>query len=75
MSRMTRVRIEIILSALFAVMAILTAVWPDWIEEVFGVAPDAGSGALEWSIAAGLAVLALASGAYARHIYMAAVRR
>ena len=28
----------------------MTVVWKDWIELVFKVDPDAGSGAVEWSI-------------------------
>ena len=30
----------------------MTVVWKDWIELVFKVDPDAGSGAVEWSVMA-----------------------
>jgi hypothetical protein len=43
-----------------AVLAVLTVFWPQWIEEVLGVDPDAGSGALEWAIVVVLAVSAIA---------------
>ena len=36
----------ILTSILFAV----TLVWRDWIEIVFGIEPDGGSGSLEWLI-------------------------
>jgi hypothetical protein len=44
-------------SGLAFVLLIATVLWRDWIEIVFGVDPDAGSGALEWTIVVGTAVL------------------
>jgi hypothetical protein len=43
--------IEAGLALTSAVASMLTLLWPDWIEIVFHVEPDQGSGALEWSIA------------------------
>jgi hypothetical protein len=50
--------IETICSAVTGALAVVTLVWRDWIEGVFGVSPDAHNGALEWSL---VVVLALAS--------------
>jgi len=49
----------------------MTVVWKDWIELVFKVDPDAGSGAVEWSIMAvtlllSVVFLALARGEWRR---------
>jgi hypothetical protein len=44
--------IETALGCLSVVLLVVTLVWKDWIELVFKVDPDAGSGALEWSIVA-----------------------
>jgi hypothetical protein len=47
-----RVRLgsEVIFASLTAVVGALTAVYPSWIEAVFAIDPDHGSGALEWAI-------------------------
>ncbi|MDR2986943.1 MAG: hypothetical protein LBV34_19105, partial [Nocardiopsaceae bacterium] len=45
---------------------ILTAVWPEWIEGLFGFDPDGGNGSAEWLIVAVLAVAAIAVAALAR---------
>jgi hypothetical protein len=70
-----RVRIEIVLSALLGAATILTAVWPDWIEGVFGVDPDGGNGSAEWLIVAVLAVATVAVVALTRHDLRAIRRR
>jgi hypothetical protein len=68
---MTRARMEFALAGLFAVLALLTALVPTWIEEVFKVDPDAGSGALEWLIVAVFGVSALTAALLGRHHYRA----
>jgi hypothetical protein len=49
-----------------ALAAIATAISPAWIEAVFGVDPDGGSGALEWAIVVSLALASVTSAALAR---------
>lgn len=44
--------IETIAAAISGILFVLTLVWRDWIERLFGVSPDQGSGALEWAIVA-----------------------
>ncbi|MET7699604.1 MULTISPECIES: ABC transporter permease [unclassified Streptomyces] len=66
-----RGRIEAVAAAVCGLLFLVTLIWPDWIEEVFGVDPDQHSGALEWAIVA-VALLAtvtfslLARGEYRR---------
>jgi hypothetical protein len=50
----TRFWVELVLAVLAVGLLVLTLVWHDWIEKVFGVEPDGGSGAVEWLIVVGL---------------------
>jgi hypothetical protein len=52
--------LEAILSVLTTGLFVLTLVSRDWIERVFHVEPDGGSGALEWLIVAVLLVVSIA---------------
>jgi hypothetical protein len=51
--------LELVLSLVSALLTVLVVAWPDWIERVFGVDPDAGSGASEWGIALAFIVVTL----------------
>jgi hypothetical protein len=48
--RRLRMRIEVVLAIVFALLALATLVNPQWIESVFEVSPDRGSGDAEWGI-------------------------
>jgi len=61
-----RARIEIVLAVLLGMATIGTAVWPRWIEALFGFDPDSGNGTTEWAIVAVLAVATIAASALAR---------
>lgn len=50
-----------------AILAVVTMINAEWIEFLFGVDPDNGSGALEWALVIVLAVAAVAVGTVARH--------
>jgi hypothetical protein len=62
----TRYWIEIGLSVTCSLLLLLTLVSREWIELLFGVDPDGGSGALEWLIVVCLALLALVFSVLAR---------
>ena len=53
--------IELGAAVLAFVLLLVTLVSKEWIETVFGVDPDGGSGALELAIVVGLAVVGLGS--------------
>jgi hypothetical protein len=56
---MVRMVIEYVLAAVFVVLAVITVTTPQWIEALFGIDPDRGSGALEWLIVALFGLLAV----------------
>ena len=56
---------ESVLACIAGVLALLTAVWPDWIERVWGLDPDGHSGSVEWIAAAGCALAAVLLGGFA----------
>jgi len=59
-------RISSALAAVSGVLFVLTLLRPAWIEAIFGVDPDGGSGALEWAIVGGLLFITFASTRVAR---------
>ncbi|MDJ0336002.1 hypothetical protein QMG83_12275 [Salinibacterium sp. G-O1] len=56
---MIRMILEFVSAGIFLILAIVTAMYPPWIEAVFGIDPDQGSGALEWALVAAFGVVAL----------------
>jgi hypothetical protein len=58
--------VAVILGGISAALAILTLFTREWVEVIFGIDPDGGSGALEWVIVAASAVIAVGCAAWAR---------
>ena len=58
--------VELGLALAAAVLAVVTLIWHDWIEILFEVEPDGGSGELEWALTAALAIVAVGSAIAAR---------
>jgi hypothetical protein len=65
--RRGRLLVEVCLAGATGALAVLTLITREWIELLFGVDPDNGSGALEWLIVAILAVACLVLSLLARH--------
>ena len=61
-----RFLIETGLAIASAALLLLTLISREWIELIFGVDPDGGSGALEWAIVGALLAVTVAFGALAR---------
>jgi hypothetical protein len=57
--------VESALAIVATALAVITLFWHDWIEIVFKVDPDEGSGALEWGIVVVFAVAAILAGTLA----------
>lgn len=57
---------EVALSVASGLLGLVTLVWQDWIEIVFGVDPDHHSGTLEWVIVFALLLIAVIAGVLTR---------
>jgi hypothetical protein len=58
--------LEVVTGGAAAALGLVTLVWRDWIEAVFGTDPDQNRGTLEWLIVAVLLAVAVALGGLAR---------
>ena len=58
--------LEVVCGAVGLVLFVVTLISREWIEAIFGVDPDGGSGALEYLIAIGLLGVAVVSALLAR---------
>lgn len=58
--------LEATLAGISAALFVLTLLWKDWIEIVFGFDPDNRSGALEWALVAVLVTITVGLSALAR---------
>lgn len=58
--------LEAILASVTGILFLLTLFTREWIEMIFDVEPDAGSGSLEWIIVAGLLALTITLAVLAR---------
>jgi len=65
---------EAILAAASGFLLVLTLLWRDWIEIIFGVDPDNHSGSLEWLIVLACLCIAVLSSVLARQEWRRAVR-
>jgi hypothetical protein len=55
----------VVVAAAAGALALVTVIWSDWLESVFGVRPDRESGSAEWFIALTLAAVAVSMGVLA----------
>jgi hypothetical protein len=51
--------VELAAGTVSLVMVAMTSLWPQWIEAVFGAAPDADSGETEWVLTVALCIFAV----------------
>lgn len=63
--RRLRMRIEVVLAIVFALLAFSTMINPQWIEQFFNVAPDRGSGDAEWGITVAFGVASVVASLFA----------
>ena len=68
MSGTARLRLyfEALVASVAGLLCVLTLIWRDWIEVMFGWDPDHHSGSLEWTVVVGLALASVFFAAMAR---------
>jgi len=52
--------VEVAAASVASILCVITPIWPDWIEIVSGWDPDQHDGTVEWMIALGFLIAALA---------------
>ena len=57
--RRLRMRIEVVLAVVFAILAVSTIIDPQWIEHLLEFDPDSGSGGAEWLVTAAFGMASL----------------
>jgi len=67
--------VQMTLATVSALLFVVTLVWHDWIEIIFRVDPDHGSGWLEWVIVTATAMLTVALSVGARREWRHAISR
>ena len=67
-----RARIFLVLAGAAFALAVITAIWPDWIERVTGLEPDGGNGSLEFIIPVALVILGALNLRFAQRAKVAA---
>lgn len=55
----TRIWVEVVLGLMSTIFLALTILLPDWMEVLFGFAPDGGDGSAEWRLALSLATVSI----------------
>jgi hypothetical protein len=65
--------VEVALASITGVLALLTLIWRDWIEIVFGFDPDHHNGSFEWLIVAVLLAATVVFSVLARRAWKMAV--
>jgi hypothetical protein len=71
---LTRFWVEMVLGLMSAALLTLMIVVPDWIEVLFGLAPDAGDGSAEWGLALSWATVSVLMFGFARRTWRKHVR-
>jgi hypothetical protein len=64
--------LELTLASVTAFLAVLTLVWHDWIEGVFGFDPDHHNGSFEWELVVVCCVVSLVAAYLARREWRSA---